>query len=717
MPQENKDIDLLMPSETVLEPSKKRKVNNEGVDLIMPSSALPLGVQMQPDVLSGQIQQPFGEDIKVVEDEEFLKDLGPADVVGGITGSIRGAKMGRGAGPVGIVAGSAVGGILGATLGKEVDEELGFRPERTVLENLGQSVKEEAVGRLLTPVVGGVVSLGKIPFRYVPDSLRDYGKKIGLLKDTPVEEKILKAEDTGVTGLSRPERTISEAQEETLGERPLTIFEETGGRAGRDLQAELRNKIDLGAGLIKDQSTYLAARDNIQKKLQQRLKGSQSVATTDTAMEEAVKESFVATRKALSSKLNEIDKQIVKLRPKVNIDASGLSSRLINKDVRETLKQKLGNEQGSKFFKLIKDDLKKYTKAQESVILDVSGKPFTKAPKGQATAADLQSLREDINSKIEQFSPTANVQGKKAGVISDAIFKPLDDYISNALLSSKNPNATKLAELINQKNALAQTKGLIDDTKVGRLLGTTEIAQKTKAKTEKQIENLIFSSPETWKQTKQALQYSNPTLIAELQEGFKNKIFRETFDPKKGELVSTKLINTLNKYSPELIKDVAGESYLKFLEDATLITYGQNFSDDLVRQAIQLKDEQKIMPNAIRRLVHPLAGRVGLMNAFSSKVKRALGLGELSDKYIYEMMKGEKGRRVIDAAINSPLNDPNAYNIYLNFTREAAKVGAALDPVSKEQFMNSTGALVGDILNTINEGAPAATQSMSGEQE
>ena len=250
----------------------------------------------------------------------------------------------------------------------------------------------------------------------------------------------------------------------------------------------------------------------------------------------------------------------------------------------------------------------------------------------------------------------------------------------------KNAQLIKVLDLERQFAILSEERGVIQNSKIGRVLGLSEEAQIFKAKTPKELFNTVFKSPQAWQETQNILNRVNPELIDTLRNQFRAEIFSKSFSPLLSEVTFPRLQSAIEKFTPDVIQDVLGQQYVKTLDDAALITRGLESTLPLKAARTGITPEQKLVENIRRTLVHPLAGKVGVMAGIMSKARNLIGLGAVSDKDIFRLMQGERGQRVTESAVNVFLNDPSAYNAYVQVARELNKLDNRANPVDESSF-------------------------------
>ncbi|HUV84144.1 MAG TPA: hypothetical protein VMV86_00460, partial [Methanosarcinales archaeon] len=319
--------------------------------------------------------------------------------------------------------------------------------------------------------------------------------------------------------------------------------------------------------------------------------------------------------------------------------------------------------------------------------------------KKSISAKDLKSLDNEIENLLPQFSESKNVQSQISGLYAGNIKPILQGIKKQNAITNPTDDMLKLQALESEFARLGEEKGRIVNSKVGELIGLAEGKQLKKSIKPRRMADIIFESPDTWEQTKAILNDVNPELIKPVGDSYKAKVLQDIFD--KGEINFSRVSNLLRDQA-DTIKDVGGEAYLKNLQDAQQIAAALEKSRAIGTTRINLNLEDKIAQNAGRFLVHPLAGRIGFFGGIMAKGKKALGLGSASDEDIFKAMQGAKGQKTLDTMTNTFLDDPNAYNTYVQFVREIKKVNDNIDPIPKEAFEAEMGSMIGDFIEYSN---------------
>lgn len=647
----------------------------------IPLEALPMGLQ-QPFIQTGEaapVETIVGEALQAAA------PIAP-EIIGGVTGGLKGAKLGRAvAGAPGGLLGGIIGGIGGSTVGKQIQSEAGLTEPQTIGGSALEAGKEEAIGRAIT---SGLGVAGKVlsPFiKPLTRKGREFLESLDLVKPGQKTEDLFIKSSTFNPNDPSP-RNIIDAQENLLNERLLTTFEESGGRVDALRAKKLSDAVAASRRTSDANSAFMKNRDIINKRLKEALKPGTPTDRIDKVLGDTIKNSFNAKLKSYNPRFKELESQILPLRKRVAYNTGDALSKIEN--TRDAFVAKLPERDVEKIFEVIR---KKLT---PSAISGLTGQ-------SRISAQQLKSLDNEIEALLPQFSENKNVQSQISGLYAGNIKPILQDIKKQNIANSPTNNMIKLQGLEADFAKLAEEKGRIVNSKVGELIGLAEGKQLKKSIKPKRMADIIFESPDTWEQTKAILQDVNPELIPVVGDSYKARIIQDIFD--KGEINFSRVSNLLRDQS-DVIRDVGGEAYLKSIQDAQQIAAALEKSRSIGTARINLNLEDKIAQNAGRFLVSPIAGRFATFGAIIAKGKRAIGLGSASDADIFKAMQGARGQKALENMSNTFLDDPKAYNTYVQFVREIKKVNDNVNPIPRESFEAEMGAMIGDLVDNFNRG-------------
>jgi hypothetical protein len=638
----------------------------------VPIEALPMGLQD----ISLQAGEAVPTESIIQQAVEAGAPIAP-EMAGGIAGGIKGQKLGRAvAGPFGGVVGGALGGIAGSALGKQTAAGLGLAPEQTVAGSLGEATKEEAIGRAITSGLGVAGKVAAPVIRPITKKVQNLLTKSGLAEPSIKTEDLFINSSTFDPNIKNP-RNIIEAQENLFNERLLTTFEETGGKVDALRAQKLNDAVVESRRVSNAESAFLKNREIINNRLQKSLLPETSSTRLDSVLGDSIKNSFNTKLKSFSPRFKELQQQIVPLRKKVSYNVGDTVDKI--KGVEDFVRDSLSGKEADILLETVSDRLSKNT----------------------ITAADLRVLDNDIESLLPKFSESKDVQSKIAGVYSGHIKPILQEMKADNIRVNPTDDMMKLQALETDFARLAEEKGRLVNSKVANAIGLAEGKQIKKAISPKRMANVIFESPETWEQAKVILNDVNPELIPALGNTYKAKVVQDIF--KEGDISTSKISNLLRDQS-DIIKEVGGENYLKNLQDAQQIASALERTKMIGTGRVNLNVEDKIAENAKRFLIHPLAGRIGFFGGIMAKGKKVLGMGRVGDQDIFKAMQGKRGQEIVDNMTQTFMDNPDAYNLYVQFVREVKRINDNADPIGRDEFDAEMGSTIGELINNLNLG-------------
>jgi len=576
--------------------------------------------------------------------EKIAKDVFDVkgDIAGSVAGGMAGSKIGSVGGTLGRVTGGIIGGILGSTGGKQVDQELfGTQESQDLSMDFMQSTKEEFLGRLIAKGGKGVVKLVDSGVHRV------FGERVGVTAPKTIDDLFLKDESG---------RSVGEAEKSLTGESLLTTFEATGGKAGGSIQAKLDMQAVIAGRDAVMESATLKARSKIMKNISSKLEPS----STSENLSQGIKDGLVFAKESFDKKLNTIKDTLIPAREKVEIDVSGIRARV--DEVKPLIRGQLPENKAEAIIAKVDDALSKRVFDQ---------KTFTY--RNKLTLGDVRKLENDIEGIIENFSPTKNAQGKTAGVYSGTIKNILEEYVENTARSSKG-NIRKVFDLERQFKNISKARAITLNSRIAKRIGATEVAQDARALKTEKIEDIVFESPQTWKEAQDLFDtIGHPEVSGVLQDRFKQRVVEDLFSL-KGDIKLSKIEGLLKKNGDELISDVAGKDYLQALKDTRLVVAALSETNGLEKLVRSAGGDESITRDLRRSFLLPLARRVGMFNLFTTGLKKSIGI-EVKDETLLKSFQGEAGQRRVEKLMNTPMSDPASYNTYVQVVREINKVG------------------------------------------
>lgn len=607
-----------------------------------------------------------GEAVRAGNPEAMQPDgLNPSyllDPAGSVGGSIAGGRMGRALGPVGMMAGSIAGGIVGGAAGKEARQAVDPSvTDQTFMENIGQSAKEEAIGLGLSVPAGFAVRKGAelLAPAYQQVNRLVSGKPSKSM--TEIESQYLTQKDVNPFDASGD--TIVDAQKRVFEEeRPLTIFEETRGRVGSRQSEELGDKVLRSSQESAMQSTFLQNRKKMNERLRDVL-GNKGVEKTEEATGRVLLKNMTDVLGTFNNEYETLTKTMQDLGSTISINPSRTNVVEKLRAAANNAPQELGESQTEKLFTPI-----------YRVIAD--GQPIT--------ATQLRTLEANIKNDLPDFSQAKDVQNKVMGWYSANVKPALDNMLKDEAL--RNPAAAEFLKAKNKHAEISSIRGDIINSKVGKALGLTDGRQAAKAPKEMRVDSVIYESPETWQQTKNILERTNPELIPVLQDRFRGLILKQSFNPKTKEFSHDGIQKVLNKYGDDGVRSIVGDDYLQALKDSSIISLAMESSSGLANAARGIKmpdDTLTEIGNAIR---YPLGRNRAIWQIITGS-KSLFGFKNVSDEATFKAFQGENGARLMERALQTRfLASPEAYDVYRQIAREYQKLDQEVQLLSERSF-------------------------------
>ena len=572
-----------------------------------------------------------------------------SDIAGSVAGGITGARVGAPGGVPGRLVGSFVGSILGSSAGKEIDQDLfETQDEQDFFTNVVNSSKEELAGRVLSFAGKPIINLAN-------KVVTAAGGRMGSTAPKSIDDLFLKDESG---------RTVKEAEKSLLGEEALTTFEATGGRAGGGLQARLdANAVVAGRNAVTESAT-LSTRKNIFEKIKNRL----SPGTSPDNLSKGIKAALAFAKNSFDVKLDAINKILIPARQKVDISlafnqAKGLEG--VGTDlaaIRPEVFQKLGSKQGQQLTSMI-----------ENALTQPTGKRGVREWREKVTLAQMAILKKDIENAISTSSQGDLKLKKEIEGVYASVVEPVLDKYTNIAKDAATGNVRKVFDLQDEFDSVAKARRSVLKSRIARRIGVTEDIQAGKAVKLEKIEDVVFESPQTWKETQDLFDtIGHPETAGALQDRFKQKFIQDNIDA-KGQLSFNGVNSFLNKHGDELIRDVAGENWLQAMKDTRLVLAALDETKGLDKLIRSVGGGDNTVKHAKQAFLLPLMRRIGSFNLIVTSLKKSIGL-QVEDKTLLKAFQGERGQRLVEQMISTPMIDPKSYNLYVQAVREINKV-------------------------------------------
>jgi hypothetical protein len=603
------------------------------------------------------------------------------EIIGGIGGSALGTAAG------GIPGGFALG-IAGTAAGKEFSQRYLGAPEKSTGKNIYDALIEETVGRATMGAIhGGAELTTKIPgvktgVNFIHDkALLPIAERLGLVtKD--ITPDIIKTSDIFPTGANLPDRTVAEAQTQALGERVLTPFEETAGKRGGREQGKLESEAKVMQQFTGEKPNWQKAREDTMETLKTRVTGDMPLEKIQGATFDAIKKDINFQEKQLSDKIGQVDRELMDLAPQVNVNTQTFIPELAK--TRQIFRQKLGSK-GDKMFDAILQKYKARSKANGTLM----------------DAANLRAFKADMQDMMGNFADNKDVQKQAAGVISDTVNPILDNAIEITKNSplGQTPIAKQYLSKWAEYSDLAKQKGELLKNPLIRKLGARESTQVIKNLSPDKFSKIIMDDPKAYEYVRTAFA-GKPEILNKIHRDLKTRVFEDVYVPgKAGNQIGGFDIPTIGKYLSDprklnFLKQIDPEGHLpNELLNVALIQRGLNASAPTpIGKGVNPTDE--IFNNAAKAITaNQTSSKVSVFSALYTKARQLLG-GSISDKKLYEMLKGEKGQKLIERSIVTPLNSPQAYNLYAEIIKEYGKYDKSMN---QQQFDSGVAATIHSI--------------------
>ena len=401
----------------------------------------------------------------------------------------------------------------------------------------------------------------------------------------------------------------------------------------------------------------MKTRDKIFGKIRAKLEPS----VKRESLSQGIKDGLVFAKEAFDKKLGAIDKVLLPGRRAVKIDITDIAGDLA--EIKSSLLQKLGNKKGNHLASLVDDALTEPLK----------GKKGIREFKEVISLEELTVLKATVEDFLGETSDT--VLKKKADAAYSEFIKPIFEKYETIAKSKATGNSKKIFDLADEHAALAKARRAILKSRIAKRIGVTEDIQGAKALKIKKVEDVVFESPQTWKEAQDLFDtIGHPEVAGVLQDRFKQNVVRDLFSI-KGVTTTSKVESLLKKHGDELIRDVAGEQYLQALKDTRLVTAALSETNGLERLVRSAGGDENVTRDLRRALILPLARRVGVFNLVMTGLKKTVGF-EVRDDTLLKAFQGEKGQRLVEKMMNAPLSDPASYNVYVQVVREVNKIAA-----------------------------------------
>ena len=476
---------------------------------------------------------------------------------------------------------------------------------------------------------------------------------------------------------NRDGRTVAEAQEAILGNRYLTIAQETAGATARKKTKKLQSLASLATEDIQGGSEFVRSMRKMDEELSDKLfsytpNSKEALEAVNTTLNSTIESAF----KAINTDIKSVATERVKYGA-AKFNASGLHKAILatTADVTDSL----GDEAADELFAKVTNSLSKRVGRD-----------------GSMTFADAKSLMKDIDNALSTgtFKDAKAVQTSSAGIVGG--FNTLIEGFQKASVKEGTASEGALAwlTLASKEKDLLQKRSLVENTKLIRSLGQTELAQAGKGLDDTKAMAKVFESETTWKQAEDFLTEFNPKLLKTLETQFTIDLMGQVTDA-SGRVASRNMSQYLAK-NADLIKSVKGEDFLNTLEDVNLIATARDSVQELATEAFQTQAGDSVQDILRKYTARTFGGyKLGQAAASASLLDRMIassfGVDKVSDQKLYETLRGEAGQALFDKMSRVSLSDPKAYNLYVQIMNEMG-----VKPITRTTFNAVANTNLGD---------------------
>ena len=507
------------------------------------------------------------------------------------------------------------------------------------------------------------------------------------------------------------------------GERPLTFFEETGGEALAGKAEVLRRKATAAKKVASFDSQLVAKRQQIEGAIDKALKGPITPGMNDVGYK-TLSKNIVDLRKNSAQSLNTLDARIAPITEKVNVnfDRSGNFSTSIL-DEMAAIKTEMNNAIGSDATdKIYNDILEVITKPVKKVRLvpDSQGVLTRKEViepvlRDDVTLAEMISLDRNVRNRLPNFSQSAEVQDRVVAAYDKRVFESLIEprmTSSRAVAFEDQVISDKELAALLLRDEEAAKIAAFTGSKLAKRVGTTEARQALKGAEAKELRKIIFDDPQIMRETLDLMELVSPDALPKFKAFLRNDVVSELTDPKLGEITFNKIKGFRNKVSDETLETAFGPEFVQNLNDVQLIKLGMGNLGVTAKGTVV--DPLEELGETIGKIVAtPLQGRVKMFSALTTELKEFFGLGSVSDRQIYQALRGEVGEQLFDNLQKAPLADPATATLVNQLFRELGKIGVKTrDSMSRNEYMDAANAAMLEFEQEFNKNFPNAREEL-----
>lgn len=593
--------------------------------------------------------------------QQVVRDVAPEAIgstAGGMAGAAAGGMIGAVAGPPGVAIGALIGGVSGAVAGGAAGRQLGQVGELGA-ESAAQSLKESALGEAEGRVIARVVSPAAGALLRGADRT---AQALGLKrKASDALDALLLS---GPLGQEIPFDRVIDAQENILGRRMLTVFEESGGRVGAQKTRMVANVLDEQRRRNNTINILQKRNDDIRGRITERL-GPQADPAVRAQNAELTRSLMSTEAEKFGEALSGLGAELRNLRRgvKVPLQVEAVNAQL--ETIAANMAQDVGTLQASRLLRRVEDILVDQGNVRSAVGLD-----------------ELKDLDEQIKGVIGEFSDRGT-QSRLTGSYAEHV-KP---FLQNIKLGAAKSNK-KLANVLEKEAVFAEItarKRALDD--LGELV-------KDGFKGLKTAEDVALF--------KTAMMDVEPLAVEAMQEAVKADVFQSILNESG---VSTAKVSTLLASEAKVAKvtEALGPEYAKALEDAVIVNQAMKQLKGFENQSlVKITEQERLGKQAARTALGSIFSRINLIAGVSDEVTRKLLFKGVRDEQLLKALTGPAGERAVSS--NVPLQDPIAYTAYVQLVRSIETGRERLNELSYEEYLDAVDQFQGRVQDAINSG-------------
>jgi hypothetical protein len=331
------------------------------------------------------------------------------------------------------------------------------------------------------------------------------------------------------------------------------------------------------------------------------------------------------------------------------------------------------------------------------------------------TLAEMISLDRNVRNRLPNFSQSAEVQDRVVAAYDKRVFESLIEprmTSSRAVAFEDQVISDKELAALLLRDEEAAKIAAFTGSKLAKRVGTTEARQALKGAEAKELRKIIFDDPQIMRETLDLMELVSPDALPKFKAFLRNDVVSELTDPKLGEITFNKIKGFRNKVSDETLETAFGPEFVQNLNDVQLIKLGMGNLGVTAKGTVV--DPLEELGETIGKIVAtPLQGRVKMFSALTTELKEFFGLGSVSDRQIYQALRGEVGEQLFDNLQKAPLADPATATLVNQLFRELGKIGVKTrDSMSRNEYMDAANAAMLEFEQEFNKNFPNAREEL-----